>query len=483
MNMKLNCSLVEDLYPLYEENELRAENRRAVEEHLQHCRECRGIYQKGTGFSELSFSSEETLTKEVDDRIRIRFKLRRMKMIAALLAAVIIVSGINQYAANREKVATLLDGVYLYAESLNELAQNAYELDNNDQLLSYAAEDVMDLDQELNWFERKNAPLLVNSQELDEMAATLRERKNQGLEDETDLKAMELLQTYTSTLFKHVGKEYNEFHHGYSSYFEFLDTEGIGNPIGKIDELAFFYNRYHKLPSEMKLIKEKNLKEIIRTAFNAKNGKVKFEKMNDHYGVYRFDLQQGKTKIDGEIDGHTGIIRTAFNYGHQLNDQKPLEQREVMKKAEQMLKSIYGKTATFEIKVEQNMEEIEGQPNLYRFRFTPLAGEYKLHFPLGEPFVIEFDAGSGEFFMLSAQPALQSRELFSKTYQEKLSQASLETKAEQISGEKVKAIGTGIIYSTVSADYVLVHIFEGKENRIYINAETGKVERPYFSIH
>ncbi|NWQ41055.1 zf-HC2 domain-containing protein [Bacillus sp. EB106-08-02-XG196] len=483
MKVKLNCSLVEDLYPLYVENELRPENRLAVEEHLQHCRECRELYQKGSGFSELSLSSEETLSKEVDDRIRITFRLRRMKVIAAFLAAVIIVSGINLYAANREKVATLLDGVYLYAESLKELAENPYEIDRNGQLLSYAAEDIVDLDEELLWFERKNAPLLVNSQELDEMAATLRERKSQGFEDETDLKAVDLLQTYSSTLFKHVGKEYNEFHHGYSSYFEFLDTEGIGNPIRKINELAFFYNRYHKLPSEMNLIKEKDLKEIIRTAFHAKNGKVKLEKMNDHYGMYRFDLQQGKTKIDGEMDGYSGMIITAFNYGHQINEQKPLEQREVIKKAEQMLKAIYGKTAAFEIKVEPNKEEIEGQHNLYRFRFTPLAGEYKLHFPLGEPFVIEFDAGTGEFFMLSAQPPLQSRELFSKDYQEKLSQASLETKAEQITGEKVKTIGTGIIYSTVSADYVLVYVFEGKENKIYFNAETGIVERPYLFIH
>lgn len=481
MKVKLNCSLVEDLYPLYEENELRPENRRAVEEHLQHCRECRELYQKGSGFSELSLSSEETLSKEVDDRIRITFRLRRMKVIAAFLAAVIIVSGINLYAANREKVATLLDGVYRYAESLKELAKNPYEIDRNGQLLSYAAEDIVDLDEELIWFERKNAPLLINSQELDEMGATLRERKSQGLEDETDLKAIELLQTYSSTLFKHVEKEYDEFHHGYSSYFEFLDTEGIGNPISKVNELTFFYNRYHKLPSEMHLIKEKALKEIIRTAFNAKNGKVKFEKTNDHYGVYRFDLQQGKTKIDGEIDGYSGIIITAFNYGHQLNDQKPLEQREVMKRAEQILKAIYGKNAAFEI--EQNTEEIEGQHNLYRFRFTPLAGEYKLHFPLGEPFAIEFDAGSGEFFMLSAQPALQSRELFSKNYQEKLSRALLETKAEQILGEKVKTLGTGIIYSTISADYVLVYVFEGKENKIYINAETGIVERPYLFIH
>jgi hypothetical protein len=476
VKVKLNCSLVEDLYPLYEENELKPENRQAVEEHLQECGKCRELYQNETGFAELS-SSEEPLSKEVDDRIRIRFRLRRMKAIAALLAAVILVSAINLYAANREKVATLLDGVYLYAESLHQIAQHPYEIDQNGSVLSYAAEDVIDLDQELNWFERRNAILLVDSQELDEMAATLRERKNQGLEDETDRKAIEQLQTYTSTLFGHVEKEYNEFHHGYSSYFEFVDTEGIGNPVRKINELSYFYNRYHKLPDEMKLINEKDLKETIRAAFAAKEAKVELE--GEELGVYHFDLQDGKTTIDGEIDGYSGLIFFANNYGHSLNGKKPLAKRDVMAKAEQMLKRIYGESARFEI----TEDKVDVQPNLYRFRFTPIAGEYKLYFPLGEPFVIEVDAGTGEFYMLSVKPALQSGALFSKNFQESLSQAALEAKAEQISGGKVKMLGTGIIYSTVSADYVLVDIFEGEESRIYINSDTGVVERPYLARH
>lgn len=478
MKMKLDCSLVEDLYPLYEENELRPENRRAVEEHLQTCKRCSELYQQGTGFSELSLSAE-TLTNEMDSRLRLRFKLRRMKVIAAILATILIVSGINRYVANREKVATLLDGVYLYAESLNQIAQNPYEIDSNRDLLSYAAENVVDLDNELLWFERKNAHLLVNSQELDEMAITLRERKRQGLEDETDQKAVELLQTYTNTLFKHVQKEYGEFHHGYSSYLEFLDIEGIGTPIGKIDELAFFYNKYHKLPSEMKVIKESELKEVITKAFNADDGKIDLEKTNDSFGVYRFDLQHGKVKIDGEIDGYSGLITSANNYSHQLSEKKPLNASVVMKKAEKMLKAIYGETAQFDIKIEEN----GGEPNLYRFRFTPLAGENRLSFALGEPYMIELDAGTGEFYMFSGEPVLQSKEFFSKKYEEKLDSVSLEAKAAEISGQKVQALGKGIIYSTVSADYVLVYIFEGEENRIYLNAKTGIVERPYVSMH
>ncbi|MFJ5759312.1 anti-sigma factor family protein [Neobacillus sp. NPDC093182] len=478
MKMKLDCSLVEDLYPLYEENELRPENRRAVDEHLQTCKKCSELYQQGTGFSELSLS-EETLPNDMDSRLRLSFKLRRMKVIAAILATILIVSGINRYAANREKVATLLDGVYLYAESLNELAQNPYEIDSNRGHLSYAAENVDDLNNELLWFERKNTHLLVNSQELDEMAITLRERKRQGLEDETDEKAIELLQTYTNTLFKHVQKEYGEFHHGYSSYLEILDTEGIGTPIEKIDELAFFYNKYHKLPSEMKVIKESEMKEVITKAFNAEGGKIDLEKTNESFGVYHFDLKHGKTQIDGKIDGYSGLITFANNYAHPLHEKNPLNTSDVMKKAEKMLKAIYGENAQFDIKIEEN----SGEPNLYRFRFTPLAGENRLYFPLGDPYFIELDAGTGDFYLFSGKPAMQSKEFFSNEYEEKLAPNTLEAKAAEISGQKVKALGKGIIYSSVSAGYVLVHIFEGEENRIYLNAETGIVERPYISFH
>jgi hypothetical protein len=487
MGMNLECSLVEDLYPLYEEKELRPENHQAVNEHLKICENCRELYRKGSGFSELPLSTEsgeEKLPKKVDDRIRLRFKLKRMKVVAALLAAIIIVTGINHYAANREKVAVLMDGVYQYSESLNEIVKNPYEITSNKGMLSYSANDIVDLDNELNWIERKNKsyPLLINSQEFDEMAAILEERKKQGLENKTDLKAIELLQGYSNTLFKRVQKEYREFHHGYSSYFEILDVAEIGEPIDKISELTYFYSRYHKLPSEMKLVNENELKKKIKTAFNVKNSDVKLEKtnpINENYGVYHFKLKQGKTNIDGKIDGYTGLIIFAENNSQRTHNKKPQNSEVVMKKAEKMLKAIYGQTANFDIKV----ESFDVQPKLYRLQYTPLSGKYQLNFPFESLFYIEFDAETGEFSQLSGEPSLPTNGFFLKNFEEKLTADTIENKAAQILGKKSKAIRKSIIYSTVSADYVLVHIFEGKENWIYINAETGIAESPYLPIH
>jgi Putative zinc-finger len=330
--MKLDCSLVEDLYPLYEENELKPENRRAVEEHLKGCSRCHELYQKGSGFSEVSLfpeDKEEKVSKDLDDRIRLNFRLRRMKVIAVLLAAIIIVTGINRYAANREQVATLLNGMYSYSRSLSEIAERPFE--SSSEYLYSSIDDISDLDNELNWFERNafnntNYHLLVNSQILDEMLVVLKDRKSQGLQDETDLRVIELLQKHSESLFQHVRNEYNSFHHGYSSYFEILDIEGIGEPINKIEELAYFYTSYHKLPSEMKLIDENELKEKIRTVFNAKSGKVKLEKtLHDAPGVYRFEIKDGKTNINGEINGYSGTVFTAFNSSQKMNDNKTMD--------------------------------------------------------------------------------------------------------------------------------------------------------------
>lgn len=490
--MKLDCSLVEDLYPLYEENELKQENRRAVEEHLKLCSKCDELYQMGSGFSSnvplFCDNEEEKLSKEMDDRIRLSFRLRRMKVIVGILLAIIIVTCINRYAANREKVATLMDGMYQYSESLNEIAKNPYEIDSNRELLTFSVDDIIDLDNELNWLERnplKNTSyhFLVNSQELDEMTVSLRERKNQGLEDEIDLKAIELLQKQTNTLFKHVQNEYESFHHGYSSYFETLDVEGIGEPISKIEELAYFYNRYHKLPSEMKLIDENELKEKITTVFNAKNDEVKLEKsVNEDPGVYLFDIKDTKPEISGKINGYTGIIFWAVNNSQQFNGKKHKNKNEVMENAKNILEKIYGNNTNFEIKYEKN-NDMADENNIYRLRFIPVVGENKLLFQSSEPYSIEYDAGTGEFNMLAAKIPTLSKEFFSKNYVDLLSRETIEAKAAEISGNKGKAVGKGIIYSTVSSDYVLVYFFEGKGNLVYINAETGVVERPYISVH
>ncbi|WNB92587.1 zf-HC2 domain-containing protein [Bacillus sp. NEB1478] len=485
--MKLDCSLVEDLYPLYEENELKENNRLAVEEHLKFCSKCSELYKKGNGFSELPFfveNKEEKLSKELDDRIRLRFRLRRMKVITAFLLVVLIVTSINRYAANREKVATLMDGMYLYSESLSILAKNPYEMDSNSQLLSYSVDDIIELDNELNWLERnplKNTSyhFFVNTQELDEMVKGLSERKKQGLEDEVDLQTIELLQKQTNSLFMHVQKEYNNFHHGYSSYFEILNVEGISKPISKIEELAYFYNRYHKLPSEMKLMNENGLKEKIRSAFNVKDGKVSLDRsLNEDPGVYQFDTHGAKPEISGKINGYTGIIFWAVNNSQQLTDKKIKSKKEVMEKAKKILKKIYGNNAKFEIYYDTN-SDIADKTNIYRLRYTPIAGEHKMLFQGSEPYFIEFDGETGEFNTLWAKIPTLSNEFFSKNYNDELSQEVMEAKAAKISGKKGKAVEKGIIYSTVSSDYVLVYIFEGKDNWIYINAETGVVEKPY----
>jgi hypothetical protein len=479
--MKLDCSLVEDLYPLYVEDELKLENRQSVDEHLKSCRSCSNLYQNGVGFSEEHLfqpNDQDPLPKKLDDQIRLTFRLRRMKIIVGFLLAVIIVTCVNRYAANREKVATLMNGMYLYSESLQEMAKNPYELDTNRQFIDYTMNDIMELDNELNWLERnplKNTSynFFVNTQDLDEMAATLRERKKQGLEDDTDRKAIELLQKQTNVLYKHVRNEYDLFHHGYSSYFELLDVEGISKPISKIEELSFFYTRYHKLPSEMKLMKEKELKQKVTTVFDDKDGKVELKKsLNDEPDVYLFVMKGAEQGISGKINGYTGNIFWAVNDSQPSTDKKPKSKKAIMENAKNLLQRMYGRNAEFQMKFVRGVSE-----DIYRISFVPVASDQQLLFQSSDPFFTEFDAKTGELNMLSGKGPVFSKAFFSKTYKEVLSLEELERKAAKISGKKGKAVGKGIEYSTVSSDYVLVYVFEGKDTFIHINAETGVVER------
>lgn len=45
--MKKECAIVQDLFPLYEEDLLLAETKEFVEEHLKNCQQCRSIAQQG----------------------------------------------------------------------------------------------------------------------------------------------------------------------------------------------------------------------------------------------------------------------------------------------------------------------------------------------------------------------------------------------------------------------------------------------------
>mgnify|MGYP003295042169 CR=1 FL=1 len=92
--MKLDCELIEDLLPLYEEELCSPASRRAVEEHLRDCEACRRLT------APLPIEEPE-VPPDADRAVKKSMKMVKHRWLASLLAAVLAVPllllGFNQY--------------------------------------------------------------------------------------------------------------------------------------------------------------------------------------------------------------------------------------------------------------------------------------------------------------------------------------------------------------------------------------------------
>lgn len=97
--MKINCEIVQDLLPLYEEGLCSPSSRAAVEAHLQECHACRAMSEAVGSFPEPEAPAHPEADKAVAKSFR---KVRRrwwVSLIAALLIVPMVWMCVNQYRA------------------------------------------------------------------------------------------------------------------------------------------------------------------------------------------------------------------------------------------------------------------------------------------------------------------------------------------------------------------------------------------------
>lgn len=148
--MNLNCEIVQDLLPLYEEGLCSPSSRAAVEEHLKSCPHCRELAEAVDRFPE----PETCESVEADAAVAKSFrKVRRrwwVSLIAALLAVPMIWMCVNQYRRQgmcftnvddvlsaRRYAAALADGDW---EKAAELMDYAHLYDEIQEILSWDLE-------------------------------------------------------------------------------------------------------------------------------------------------------------------------------------------------------------------------------------------------------------------------------------------------------------------------------------------------------
>lgn len=103
--MKRDCPIIQDLYPLFIDDELQPEVRNWVDTHLQGCPNCREGFKDYKGFQELVPLSKEAPTETIDIRLTrwvSSFRIRIVSLIT-LVALIFAFVAFNQaYAQNRE---------------------------------------------------------------------------------------------------------------------------------------------------------------------------------------------------------------------------------------------------------------------------------------------------------------------------------------------------------------------------------------------
>ncbi|MGM0876288.1 MAG: anti-sigma factor [Bacillota bacterium] len=499
--MKLDCDVIKDLYPLYEEDELSPKVKMAVETHLATCKECTNIYSNEIGFKELLKGSNEANepSQGLDDKIRLRLKLRRITILALVLFTIIIVSIVKDYMTNRELLADAYNGIYQLSETYTEMAssvkgENVDHFDYYRDQLFPLLEEKQKYEDNLNFFERlsiKDSPygLYLKQDQFIDMLTILHLRFNQGNWDKEDEKAFERLHQYLEAQHELVRFEYDKFHHGYSSYLEFTNTKKMAEIIEEINDLTYYYTRFHKLPEDMVQKGKSELTSVIQKTFNIKNGNVTFEEsnpLNEQIGVYHFMITDKEKTISGKIDSFTGYIFEANHDSHSLTKGEMLDESKVKEKAVKFLEELYG-VGNVEIKSEGMNVTISSNDDLkvYSFSFISKANGYLLHNPYETNYLIHFDARTGELFSFHA-PSIISADFFKVenevNFEKKQAIEIIENEGEE---STYTYQGLGVIKSMNRGEFVLVHIFESKEGNenVYLNTESGDKEKPYIGLH
>ncbi|MBT2680104.1 zf-HC2 domain-containing protein [Bacillus sp. ISL-35] len=479
--MRLEHEVVQDLYPLYIENDLSPSVKKAVEEHLKECETCRVFYSTGEKTVQINDMEDASVSKSLDEKIILKMKLNRVRLISVVLAGILFSMLFTDYINEREQLFRATDGYYdaigqmdrlIDAVKNEEQINSGYEMDR---LFEYNNE----LRDHLNFFEeyKTNATefsLILNSQRLNDMLEVLKTRYNQGRWSKTDEAAFQALKEYFAEQEEIAENEYRKTHHAYSSYLHILNVKELDKFYENVNLLTYSYTRFHKMPDQIKPMNESKLKNRIAEALDFDKDKIKLKKespVNDLF-VYRFEIGNG---YGGEIDAITGQITQYFGDTGPLTDGPVMDKSEVEKKARMYLEKIYGKTINFELTTlgfNYNYFSEDSRHKVYSFKAVPKVQDFMLYTPLETETIMHINARNGELESFN-------HNRYVPTF-EQLNQVDLP--AEIKNKDNTQNL---IIYSALSGNFELVYMAPDEEDvdeEKFISVKTGKEDQVYVDV-
>jgi uncharacterized membrane protein YkoI len=481
--MKLEHDVVQDLYPLYIDNDLSLSVKIRVDEHLQACEECRRFYETGEKTVNISEIDEPKVSKSLDEKILLKMKLNRLRLISVVLASILFSMIFTDYVNEREQLFMATDGYY---DALGIIQRMFDDVKNKDQVsLEPLQQEIYRfseyntlLKDNLNFIEEYNKNsteyhLSLNTQRLNAMLEVMKIRYNQGRWSETDEAAFQAIKEYFDNNREEFREEYDKTHHGYSSYLHILDVKEMDQFYEKVNLLTYSYTRYHKLPNQIKALNESELKKRITNVLGNEEDDIELEKespVNDLY-VYRFENKNG---YGGTIDAMNGQILAYSGDTGPLSDAPVISQKEAEKKAKSYLEKIYGKEMKFElVSLGFNHNSFSDDPRhkVYSFKAVPIVQGYSLYTPLETETVLHLNARNSKLESYDHNRHIPSFEQFGQV---------------ELSASVDKIKKPVIIYSALTGKFELVYMEpdldyfdEGK----FTSVKSGIEEKVYHNFY
>lgn len=128
--MKLNCEIVQDLLPLYEDNVCSPSSREAVAEHLKECEACRKLVEDTRNLpapdAPPDFPGADQAVANSFKKVRRRWKLSLAAVLVLIPAVLLCLMFVNEYRA--EGICfTNLDEIWVGSRFMNALEQQDWE--------------------------------------------------------------------------------------------------------------------------------------------------------------------------------------------------------------------------------------------------------------------------------------------------------------------------------------------------------------------
>lgn len=491
--MKLECSVVQDLYVLYQEDELSSGVKEAVANHLEGCEKCSRIYEAEEGFANpLTDADELKPSQKLDEKMLLRLKVKRLKTAVTFVAVILIIMIAQGYYHSRIHLISDLSFTEIVLVQLNfeleSIKSGHLQPLSISQLVQTLNERNQVVYRNLNSLEKRslgnNSGSLTLGHGLTNLLSMLNQRYKSGswgAQDEEVLKRIMALNEKAISITTQGRLGLNKIYdHRFMALRYQVDASDLAEVYREINRLSLTYFRYNKLPESLALVPEEDLRQKL--AFILGSDEVKLltdPKTASILGIVNFDAKIETGWYHGQLDPYTGSI-ISVDLGPAATEGELLPRDVVEDNLLKFLEAEHGGLFEYDIKYQGTNYRFKSNRDLqlHTFLVYPVLEGFRLDFPL----MFRFDARTGYLYSVYLEkgpvPKIKKEGLELSIHIDKDEALLVSDLPVGVPLSDLVYQETMLVKSLFTGGVLPVHVYSYDSSLYYISTLTGQMEFP-----